>query len=206
MGIYSRYILPKVTDYCCGTRPVQRQRQKVVPLAAGVVLEVGIGSGHNLAFYDPQKVERVIGLDPSDEMLAFARERAQQCPFPVQWLALEGEAIPLDPHSVDTVLVTYALCTIPDAVAALRRMRAVLKPEGRLVFCEHGQAPDADVRRWQRRLNPLWRRIGGGCHLDRDIPRLLDTAGFTVAALDTMYLPGTPRFTGFNYWGWATAA
>lgn len=174
-------------------------------MAEGVVLEVGIGSGHNLPLYDPRKVERVIGLDPSCEMLAYAHARAEGCQFPVEWLALEGESIPMDRHSVDTVVVTYTLCTIPDAAKALLRMRDVLKPQGRLLFCEHGKAPDASVQRWQHWLNPIWKRIGGGCNLDRDIPRLLDTAGFDVASLETMYLPGTPRFTAFNYWGWARA-
>lgn len=201
MGFYERYILPWVIDCACGTKPVQRQRTKVVPLAEGRVLEIGIGSGRNLPFYDPAKVERVIGLDPAEGMLARARSRSRALPIPVEYLALEGERIPLERESVDTVLVTYTLCTIPDAVAALEGMRRVLKPAGRLIFCEHGKAPDEAVRRWQRRLNPLWGRIGGGCNLDRDIPALIATAGFRIDALETMYLPGTPRFAGFNYWG-----
>ena len=122
-------------------------------------------------------------------------------PFAVEYLALQGENIPLDGDSVDTVLVTYTLCTIVDAIAALEGMRRALKPGGRLIFCEHGRAPDEAVQRWQRRLNPLWGRIGGGCNLDRDIPALIETAGFRIDALDSMYLPGTPRFAGFNYWG-----
>jgi ubiquinone/menaquinone biosynthesis C-methylase UbiE len=201
MGFYQRYVLPKLLNWSCGAKPIRAQRQKVVPLAEGRVLEVGIGSGLNLPYYDPGKVERVIGLDPAEEMLSYARRKSAALPFPVEYLALEGARIPLDRHSVDTVLVTYTLCTIPDAIGALEGMRAVLKPGGRLIFCEHGKAPDAAVRRWQDRLNPLWKRIGGGCNLDRDIPALIEAAGFRVDALETAYLPRMPRFAGFNYWG-----
>ena len=201
MSFYDRHILPIVLNLSCGTKVVQRQRQKVVPLAEGRVLEIGIGSGLNLPFYDPARVERVIGLDPAEEMLAYARRRSEDLPFPVEYLTLEGEHIPLERESVDTVLVTYTLCTIPDAVAALEGMRRVLKPGGRLIFCEHGRAPDESVRRWQHRLNPLWKRIGGGCNLDRDIPALIEDAGFRMDSLDSMYLPRAPRFAGFNYWG-----
>ncbi len=204
MGFYNRYILPKVLNLACGAEVVRRQRRKVVPLAAGRVLEIGIGSGLNLAFYDPARVNLLIGLDPAEEMLAFARRAAEEMPFTVEYLALEGERIPLDAQSVDTVVVTYTLCTIPDAATALDGMRRVLKPGGQLIFCEHGQAPDAAVRRWQHRLNPLWNRIAGGCNLDRDIPGLIETAGFRMDALHTMYLPRIPRFAGFNYWGTAT--
>jgi SAM-dependent methyltransferase len=203
MGFYERYILPRLINLSCGAKPIRAQRQKVVPLAAGRVLEVGIGSGLNLPYYDPGKVERVIGLDPAEAMLSYARRRSAELPFEVEYLALEGERIPLARHAVDTVLVTYALCTIPDAGGALENMRAVLKPGGRLIFCEHGRAPDAAVRRWQDRLNPLWGRIGGGCNLNRDIPALIEGAGFRLDALETAYLPRTPRFAGFNYWGTA---
>ena len=201
MGLYAKYLLPRVLDLTCGSKVVARQRQKVVPLAEGRVLEIGIGSGLNLPHYDATKVTRVIGLDPAPEMLVRARRRAEQAPFEVEFLALDGAAIPLETASVDTVLVTYTLCTIPDAVAALEGMRRVLKHGGRLIFCEHGRAPDAPVRRWQRRLNPLWNRIGGGCNLDRDIPALIERAGFGIDTVETMYLPGTPRFAGFNFWG-----
>ena len=206
MSFYDRHILPKLLNWACGTKPVRRQRQKVVPLAEGRVLEIGIGSGLNLPYYDPEKVERVIGLDPAEEMLAYARRRSETLPFAVEYLVLDGENIPLQGRSVDTVLVTYTLCTIPDAIAALEGMRRVLKPGGRLIFCEHGKAPDESVLRWQRRLNPIWNRIGGGCNLDRDIPAMIEAAGFRIDTLDSMYLPGAPRFAGFNYWGSARPA
>lgn len=201
MRFYEKHILPKVINWTCGMKPVQQQRQKVVPLAEGCVLEIGIGSGLNLPYYDPEKIDRVIGLDPAEEMLIYAKRKSQSLPFTVEFLALQGERIPLEPKSVDTVLVTYTLCTIPDAVAALEAMRRVLKQSGRLIFCEHGKAPDEAVRRWQDRLNPLWRRLGGGCNLNRDIPALIEAAGFGIDNLETMYLPGSPRFSGFNYWG-----
>lgn len=203
MGLYAKHILPRMIDRACSAKPVARQREKVVPLAEGTVLEIGIGSGLNLPYYDAAKVERVIGLDPAEEMLAKARARAAAAAFPVEHLALAGESIPLEDNSVDTVLVTYTLCTIVDVVAALAGMRRVLKDGGRLIFCEHGLAPDAGVRRVQNLINPLWRRIGGGCNVNRDIPGLLGQGGFAIDSLDTMYLPGTPRFGGFNYWGMA---
>ncbi len=201
MGFYDRHILPKVLNWSCGMNPVRMQRQKVVPLAAGRVLEIGIGSGLNLPYYDPEKIERVIGLDPAEEMLTYAKRKSESVPFTVEYLALQGESIPLEPESVDTVLVTYTLCTIPNVIAALEGMRQVLKQSGRLIFCEHGKAPDEAVRRWQDRLNPLWGRLGGGCNLNRDIPSLIETAGFRIDNLETMYLPCAPRFAGFYFWG-----
>ncbi len=201
MGVYEKHILPRLVDWSCGAKPVRIQRGKIVPLAQGRVLEIGIGTGLNLPFYDPDKVERVIGLDPGEGMLAKAGARIGALPFPVQFVALEGENIPLDRDTIDTIVVTYTLCTIPDVMSALAGMRRVVRPAGQLLFCEHGKAPDKSVRRWQDGLNPLWKRISGGCNLNRDIPALLRASGFNITALDTMYLPGTPRFAGFNYWG-----
>ncbi|MHA1569123.1 MAG: class I SAM-dependent methyltransferase [Alphaproteobacteria bacterium] len=205
MGFYNKHILPRLVDFGCGTSPVRRQRAKIVPRAEGRVLEIGLGSGLNLAHYDAARVERVIGLEPAGEMLARARKRIAEAPFAVECLELEGENIPLERASVDTVLVTYTLCTIPGVEAALGQMRRVLRPGGRLLFCEHGVAPDESVRRWQRRIGPPWRRAFGGCRLDRDIPALLRGAGFEIEDMETMYLPNSPRFAGFNYWGAATA-
>jgi ubiquinone/menaquinone biosynthesis C-methylase UbiE len=177
-----------------------RQRMKLVPLARGRILEVGIGSGLNLGFYDPDHVMKVWGLDPSEEMVAMASGAAGEAPFEVEFILAGGEEIPLASGSVDTVMMTYTLCTIPDGMAALREMARVLAPGGRLLFCEHGLAPDPGVRRWQRWMNPIWKRLGGGCNLDRDIPALLGEAGFEVARLETMYIPGW-RPASFNYWG-----
>jgi len=181
-----------------------RQRYKIVPEASGRVLEIGLGSGLNLPVYDPQRVERVFGLEPSPEMTHMAEAGATEVPFEVELLHAGAEEIPLQNASVDTVLVTYTLCTIPDPVRAVREMLRVLRPSGRLLFCEHGVAPDPDVRKWQDRLDGVWGRLAGGCHLNRDIPALLAEGGFAVAQLDTMYIPGW-RPASFNYWGSAVA-
>lgn len=206
MGFYDRVVLPRFINCACAAKPIMKQREKVVPQAVGTVLEIGIGTGLNLPYYDAGKVERVIGLDPSEASWKLAGERAAHLDFEVEFIGLPGEEIPLADASVDTVLVTFALCTIPDPVTALKGMARVLRPGGSLIFCEHGKAPDAGVCKWQERINPLWRRIAGGCNLNRDIPQLLGAGGFTVAEMHTAYLPGTPRFAGYNYWGSATRA
>lgn len=202
MGFYAKHVLPHVVHLACGTKPNRRQRQKIVPLARGRVLEIGIGSGLNLEFYDSARVEHVWGLDPSPEMWAIAEASARKQPFKVEFIEAGAERIPLEDRSVDTVVITYTLCTIPEATAALADMRRVLKPGGELVFCEHGLAPDESVRRWQHRVNPVWRRVGGGCNLNRDIPSLLKAGGFRIRAMDTMYIPGW-KPASFNYWGTA---
>jgi len=200
MGLYSRYILPKVVHFACGLKPNMRQREKVVPRAQGRVLEIGIGSGLNLPYYDSTKVSKVWGLDPSPEMTQMARRAAASLPFEVEFIGLPSDEIPLEDRSIDTVVVTYTLCTIPDTAAALRQISRVLRPGGELIFCEHGAAPDANVRRWQDRLNPVWKRLGGGCNLNRPIPALIEAGGFRIKNLDTLYLPGW-RPASFNYWG-----
>jgi SAM-dependent methyltransferase len=205
-SFYERRILPGVIAAACGTRPIARQRQKIVPRAAGRVLELGFGSGLNLAYYDKVSVREVVGLEPSSGMLERSRAAVAAAPFPVSIETAAAETACLRPASFDTVLVTYALCTIPDPCAALVGARAALKPDGQLLFCEHGKAPDAGVARFQRGLEPLWRAIAGGCHLCRDIPRIVESAGFTITDMQTMYLPKTPRFAGYNYWGRARIA
>ena len=205
MGVYERFILPRLIDVGCGSKPVRKQREKVVPLARGRVLEIGFGSGMNLPYYEPQQVEHVWALEPSREMWQRAAEEVRSTSLPVELVEATAEEIPLTSATADTVLVTFTLCSVPDAIAALSEMRRVLKRGGRLVFCEHGAAPDRDVRRWQDRLNPVWRRFSGGCNLNRPIPDLIRQAGFEVQELSTMYIPG-PRIASFNYWGVATTA
>jgi ubiquinone/menaquinone biosynthesis C-methylase UbiE len=198
VGFYDRHVLPLVLDAVCGMPMVTAKRRRVVPLAEGRVLEVGIGSGLNLPHYDPARVQRVIGLDPGEALLATARRRSARSPVPVEFLALQGENIPLESGSVDTVVVTYTLCTIPGVELALEGMRRVLRPGGRLLFCEHGLAPDAGVARWQQRLDPLWGRLAGGCHLTRDTAALLAQAGFAADWIERAYARGAPRFAGWH--------
>lgn len=201
MGLYERHVLPHFLNCACGTSPIMKQREKVVPKAQGVVLEIGIGTGLNLPFYDAARVERLIGLDPSERAWELAAPRAQALAFPLEFIGTSGEEIPLESNSIDTIVMTYSLCTIPDPQLALEGMRRVLKPGGQMLFCEHGIAPDVSVQRWQDRLDGLWGKIAGGCHLNRDIPQLLTAGGFQTVELDTMYVPGTPRFAAYNYWG-----
>lgn len=206
MGFYDDHILPWMIDLACGQGPIARQRQKVVPLAEGRVLEIGMGSGLNIPFYDPARVEFVWGLEPSAGMRRRAERRLAAAPFEIRWLGLPGEAIPLEDSSADTVLLTYTLCTITDFRGALAQMRRVLKPGGRLLFAEHGAAADPGVRKWQDRVNPVWKRLAGGCNVNREVPAALEDAGFQIRELETMFLPKTPKIAGFQYWGYATHA
>ncbi|MFT4768891.1 MAG: ubiquinone/menaquinone biosynthesis C-methylase UbiE [Glaciecola sp.] len=201
MGFYDRHVLPHFINCACGSKPIMKQREKIVPRATGTVLEIGIGTGLNLPYYDPDKVDRLIGLDPSEASWELAQSRAKGIGFPIEFIGLPGEQIPLAESSVDTIVMTFSLCTIPDPMAALEGMARVLRPGGILHYAEHGRAPDEDVRRWQNRLNRLWGAIAGGCHLNRDIPALLQEGGFHSDDQESMYLPGTPRFAGFNIWG-----
>ncbi|MBF0276620.1 MAG: class I SAM-dependent methyltransferase [SAR324 cluster bacterium] len=202
MGIYTKHVLPRLINLACSSGPVMRQRQKVVPLAKGRVLEIGIGSGLNLQFYDPAQIELLWGLEPAREMRAMLERKISSVPFKMELIGLPGEEIPLESESVDTVLITYTLCTIADPMRAFEGMRRVLKKGGRLIFCEHGSAPDEKVRRWQDRVNPFWNLIGGGCHLNRPIPLLIKQGGFAIERIETMYLPGW-KPASFNYWGTA---
>jgi len=176
MGIYEKYVMPKLVHFTCGLKPTMKQREKVVPLAEGRVLEIGIGSGLNIPFYAAHKIKHLWGLDPSSEMWSIARKNAAQHHIDVEFIQSGAEAIPLDSNSADTVVMTYTMCTIPEVRSALDEIRRVLKPGGKLVFCEHGLAPDKDVQRWQNRLNPAWKILGGGCNLNRPIPQHAFTA------------------------------
>lgn len=205
MRLYDKYLLPRIIHFTCGLKPSMRQREKVIPLAKGRVLEVGIGSGLNLPYYDSHQVQQVCGLDPSPELWALAQEGARGVAFGLEFVEGVAEDIPLENDAVDTVVLTYTLCTLPQTGAAMDEMRRVLKPGGQLVFCEHGLAPDANVRKWQDRLNPLWKKFGGGCNLNRDVPALLEDGGFRIRDMDTMYIPGWKPGC-FNYWGVARQA
>lgn len=197
---YESRVLPYLIDVACGVKPLHKQRQKVVPKAKGRVLEIGIGTGLNMRHYDSSQVEKLIGLDPSLSMHRLARKRIEKAGLYVELVGLPAEKIPLEDNSVDTIVMTYTLCTIPDPVAALKEMRRVLAPGGRLLFAEHGKAPDDKVHRLQNRLQPFWGPLAGGCHLGRDIPGLLRQAGFATDEMEQMYVPGPKAFT-YNYWG-----
>ena len=201
MGMYDTYVLPHILNLACGSKPIRKQREKVVPHCEGRVLEIGMGTGLNLGYYDPAKVDMVFGLEPAPQMLKRAKPLADNAPFPVEFIDLPGEEIPLDDNAVDTVLLTYTLCTIPDTLKAMQGMRRVLKPGGKLLFSEHGRAPDAAVQKWQDRINGTWGKIAGGCNMNRKIPELIEAGGFKITDIDTMYVPSTPRVLGFTYWG-----
>jgi SAM-dependent methyltransferase len=200
-SFYNRHIMPRLIACACAGPSIMRQRAKVVPLAAGRVLELGIGGGLNLAFYDPAKVSEVIGVDPSAEL----RTRAEAAPraegLKVSILDSAAEALPFDTASFDSVVCTFTLCSVHSPMSALAEAGRVLKPGGRLFFCEHGLAPDAGVVGWQKRIEPVWKRLAGGCHLTRPITDAIEAAGFTVAQRNGMYLPGAPRIMGWSEWG-----
>ncbi len=206
MRFYDEKVLPYVIDKACSVGQVMKLRSQVVPQARGVVLEVGMGSGINLEFYNPDHTELVYGLEPSEGMRCKARGNLAKSPVKVEWLGLPGEQIPLEDESVDTVLLTFTLCTIPDWLAALRQMHRVLKPDGVLLFLEHGQSPDVGVHKWQDRITPTWKKIAGGCHLNRPISELIRQAGFEVQELENLYMPKTPKIAGYIYKGRAVKA
>lgn len=200
MSFYEDRILPHLIGLACGSKPTRKQREKIVHRAYGDVLEIGFGGGLNLPYYDRDRVRHVFGLEPSEGMRRSASRMIDASAVDVELIDLPGEEIPLDDSSVDSILVTYTLCTIPDVAAALHGMRRVLKPGGQLFYCEHGRAPDAGVYRWQRRMNPAWRKLAGGCNMDRDIPALLEAGGFTIEEDNRMYIPGI-RALSYNFWG-----
>ena len=201
LSFYDKYILPKLLNCACGSKPINYQRDKIVPLAKGIVLDIGIGSGLNIPFYNKSNIDHLYGLDPSDELLKIAKPLAKKNELEIEFLQCGAEAIPLPDQSIDTVLITYTMCTIPNIKLSNSEIMRVLKPEGQLLFCEHGLAPDKNIAKWQRRINPIWSKIAGGCNLNRDIPNLITSSGFKISNMEEMYLPSTPKFAGYNYWG-----
>ncbi|MCH8498698.1 MAG: class I SAM-dependent methyltransferase [Marinobacter sp.] len=201
MRFYDEKVLPHLINKACTIGPIMKLRQQIVPRARGVVLEIGMGSGVNLPYYRPEQVDFVWGLEPSQGMREKARSNLQKSPVEVRWLDLPGEQIPLDDNSVDTVLITYTLCTIPDWQAALQQMHRVLKPGGLLLFCEHGRAPDHGVSKWQDRITPVWKTFAGGCHLNRNTLDMLTAMGFEVREVEQLYIRNTPKIAGYMYYG-----
>ena len=199
MGLYRRYVLPKLINSACAMPPMMALRQRYVPLARGRVLEIGIGSGLNLKFYG-SGVDSVTGLDPAQELTEMARERARAMGAVVTLLSLSGEDIQAESASFDTIVCTWTMCSIPNIYRALAEMRRVLNPDGTLIFIEHGRSPDEGVARAQQWIEPMWKPIGGGCHLTRQPDALLAGAGFKLPQLDQGYQPG-PRFAAYMYHG-----
>ena len=198
---YEKFFLPKVCDKCCSTKPINYQRNKVVPLAKGIVLEIGIGSGLNIPFYNKNNIEKIIGLDPSEELNFLANKVAKKNNIEIDFIISGAEDIALPDNSIDTILITYTLCTIPDLDNSMAEMKRVLKSDGKFIFCEHGIAPDQNIVKWQRRINPIWKAIMGGCNINRNIPKIISDSGFDITNISEMYLPSTPKIVGYNYWG-----
>ena len=199
MAFYKERIVPYLVHMSMRQESFAPYRNRVVSGAKGRVLEVGIGSGLNLSHYE-ESTDQVIGIDPSDKLLSMAAHAVRRPSLRVTFLKGSAETIPLEDASIDTVVTTWTLCTIPDVTTALSEMCRVLKPDGRLLFVEHGRSPDRSVRRWQDRLTPFWRCLGGGCHLNRAISQLIEGAGFRIERMDTGYMKG-PRPMTFMYEG-----
>jgi len=208
MNPWERYVVPNLISCACSSRPIMKQRAKVVPKADGVVLELGCGSGTNFAMYDAGKVEKLYALEPAPGMIVKAKRTAGELGIgkSIEFLETGAENIPLPDQSVDTAVITFVLCTIPDWAGALAETRRVLKPGGKILFTEHGLAPDEGISKWQRRVEPVWKSIAGGCHLTRDTLGLLREGGFRSDDAETMYLPNTPKIAGFVSWGSARLA
>lgn len=203
MGLYRDHVLPHLIAASCGRADVTAIRREVLPHAQGRVLEVGMGAGANLSLYDQAKVDMVFGLEPAAGMRRKAAAALSGSPVPVELVAAGAEAIPLDDSSVDTVVLTWTLCSIPDADMALAEMRRVLKPGGLMLFAEHGRDPDPEIYKWQRRLEPVWRPVFGGCRLTRNAPALLSEAGFRIDRAHSRVLDGMPRFGAHQTFGLA---
>jgi ubiquinone/menaquinone biosynthesis C-methylase UbiE len=205
---WERFVVPNLIACACSSRPIMKQRAKTVPNATGEVLELGCGSGTNFTFYDAGKVSRLYALEPSAGMLVKARRAAAALPIgdKIAFLKAGAEAVPLEDSSIDTVVITFVLCTIPDWQGALREVARVLKPGGTVIYSEHGLSPDAGIARWQRRIEPIWKPIAGGCHLTRDTAAMLTSSGFVLGDDAAMYLPNSPKIAGYVRWGRAQLA
>lgn len=203
-SLYDRYILPRLLKCACSAPGIMEQRAAVVPGARGKVLELGIGMGLNLRFYDPSKVEGVTGVDPAAELRAIAEAAPHDPKLAVKVEDGTAEALPFADGSFDCVVCTFTLCSVHTPAKALSEARRVLKPGGRFLYCEHGLAPDAGVAKWQRRIEPVWKRIAGGCHLTRPVTASIEAAGFKVKRRESKYMEKAPRFAGWVEWGEAT--
>ena len=204
MNLYEKYVLPKVLNCTCGSKPIKLQRKKIIPLAKGKILEIGVGSGLNMPFYNHSDIEEFHALEPSKELCDMAKKIAENEKLKVNFYQCGAENIPLPDNYFDTVINTYTMCTIPDVIKANKEILRVLKHDGKLLFCEHGLSPELKIAKWQSRINFIWGKIAGGCNLNRNIPELIKSSGFEIKTLEEMYLPNTPKIAGYNYWGTAT--
>ena len=198
---YETNVVPKLLTVLCNTKPNHYQRKKVVPLATGDVVEIGVGPGLNLQYYNTTNVNKVIGIDPSDELNKIAKKNANKVNLDIEFNLSSAESIDLPTSSVDSVVCTFSLCSIPDPKKALNEIYRILKPGGKYFFCEHGISPDFFTKVFQNVTNIFYPKLSGGCHANRDIPKLITDSGLKIDEKDTMYLPGSVKFLGFNYWG-----
>ena len=198
---YETKVVPKLLTILCNTKPNHYQRQKIVPLATGDVVEIGVGPGLNLQYYNTTNVNKVIGIDPSDELNKNAKKNANKVNLDIEFNLSSAESIDLPTSSVDSVVCTFSLCSIPDPKKALNEIYRILKPGGKYFFCEHGISPDFFTKVFQNVTNIFYPKLSGGCHANRDIPKLITDSGLKIDEKDTMYLPGSVKFLGFNYWG-----
>jgi ubiquinone/menaquinone biosynthesis C-methylase UbiE len=203
MPLYRSFVYPHLVSLLGNPEPIRDIRQRIIPLARGRVLEIGVGPGVNFAHYDPEKVTKLYALEPNSGMIRLAERQRQRTTLEIEYLDLPGERIPLDEGSVDTVVSTFTLCTIPGVVEAIRGVVRVLAPGGKFIFFEHGRAPDASVRRWQGRLEPVFHTVFAGCHLTRDIPDLITQCGFQIEEMERAYLAGFPKSATYCWWGTA---
>jgi len=203
MSFYDHYILPELIQFICSRKRFQERRQSILSHAKGNVLDIGMGSGTNLPFLTNSNIKHIYGLEPSERLRNKATTLSDKLKLSINTIANGAEDIPLDKHSIDTVIVTFTMCTIPDIEIALREMQRVLKPGGQLLFCEHGRAPEEQIQKWQNRLNPMWKKISGGCNLNRDIPELITQAGLGIQTIDQHYMQG-PKAMSFIHKGIAT--
>ena len=200
MSLYENYFLPRLLDFCCGMEGFQNKRSQIVPMAHGRVLEIGIGSGLNFEHYNFDKIDEIVGVDPAVSSIAIARSRSSQYNSKISFIESSAESIALESGSFDCVVVGYSLCTIPEPLKALAEARRLMKPNGSLLFMEHGLAPEQNIQKWPHRLTPGWKKIAGGCNLNRDIADLISASGFQFKSLKKKYIKG-PKILSFQYYG-----
>ena len=201
--LYNKYVCPHLINYAMKMKPFRKQREKVIPSASGRVLEIGIGSGLNFNYYNKENVSEVFAVEPDSILLEKAQQNAKINNINLNIQQLKAEELPFDNNSFDTIISTYTMCSIPGLSSAMSEINRVVKPNGKLLFSEHGKSPDMNVFKWQKRMNGIQKRIAGGCHLDVDIPNEIIKANFKLNKIDSMYVPG-PKFLSYHYWGVAS--